>query len=172
VDQPGGVFFAPRSTHGRFDNPDLYESFYLARDKQGAIIERCGEFTVPWHADQLLVRISAFPDPLHLALAEYEIDTELVDFYAIRELAALSVSTVLDVIARDRARTQGLARQAFQHQSDRAGLTWWSFYDPELANVMLWKKDTFRLIGNPMQLTITSPIITETARRFFRQIEH
>jgi hypothetical protein len=105
-------------------------------------------------------------------LAEYEIDTELVDFYAIRELAALSVSTVLDVIARDRARTRGLARQAFRHQSDRAGLTWWSFYDPELANVMLWKKDALRLIGNPMQLTITSPIITETARRFFRQIEH
>jgi hypothetical protein len=168
-DQPGGALFVPVGGHNRFDNPKLYHAFYASTDPAGAIIERLGDLDA-WNADALLAPKPARV-PLPLALSEYEANVHLLDLANVSTLTHLAVARATTVVTRDRTATQALAAEAFQlHATDHHGLAWWSYYDPEIVNVILWTlADVNYLSSTP--LAVTTPTLIATAARFHRKIE-
>ncbi|HVA29058.1 MAG TPA: RES family NAD+ phosphorylase, partial [Candidatus Baltobacteraceae bacterium] len=156
-DEPGGALFIPNGGAGRFDNPKLYKAFYAALEPQCAIVETLGEIAT-WDDRDFMraIRVDGTWKQIKLALATYEIDAKIVNLARIEQLAELGVTSVTEIVTRQRRVTQAVASLAFAHDmfNEHAGLAWWSFYLPEWSNVMLWNSDAVTLAGAPETLNV------------------
>ncbi|MHB1711663.1 MAG: RES domain-containing protein [Acidimicrobiales bacterium] len=125
--------FVPRSTgQHRIDNPDRYDTLYLARAAAGAVAERFGPFT-HW-GDWLLEHPRGFT--ARLVTFDLPDDRAVLDLDNAGELVARSMRPSR-VVTRNRTTTQAWAARV--HSEDRwAGVSWWSFYDPDWASCGLW----------------------------------
>jgi RES domain-containing protein len=166
---PGGALYVPIGGRGRFDNPKLYRALYASADPLCAVIERFGDFD-EWSSDTFLIPTTLASHPLPLVLSAYEADIVLHDLALVDTLHTLAVERAPDVVTRDRARTQALAAQIFTSKDERHGLAWWSFYNPDLTNVMLWNTKHIRTAGAPQILTVQGEFVTTAARRFHRRL--
>lgn len=127
---PGSV---PRSSgQHRIDNPDRYDTLYVALSAAGAVAERFGLFA-QW-GDWLLEHPRGFT--AQLVTFDLSDDRPLLDLDDAGELAARAMRPSR-VVTRDRTTTQAWAARA--HGEDRwAGVSWWSYYDPDWTSCGLW----------------------------------
>jgi len=125
--------FVPRSTgQHRIDNPERYDTLYLAGSVAGAVAERFGTFA-SW-GDWLLEHPRGFT--ARLVTFDLSDDRGVLDLDDAGELVARSLRPSR-IVTRDRATTQAWAARL--HGEGRwAGVSWWSFYDPDWASCALW----------------------------------
>ncbi|MGH7920788.1 MAG: RES family NAD+ phosphorylase [Candidatus Dormibacteraceae bacterium] len=131
--QPYHPSFVPRSSgQHRIDNAERYDTLYLSAQAPGAVAERFGTF-LEW-GDWLLEH----PRGFNAQLVAFELDE------ARRVLDLDDAGTLLErslrpsrVITRDRRTTQAWASDI--HDEGRwAGVSWWSYYNPDWASCGLW----------------------------------
>ena len=125
--------FVPRSSgQHRVDNADRYDTLYVSGAAAGAVAERFGVFA-DW-GDWLLDHPRGFTVQLvTLSLSDDLLVLDLDDAHALIE-RSLRPSRV---VTRDRLTTQSWA--AAIYDEDRwAGVSWWSYYDPDWASCGLW----------------------------------
>lgn len=146
----------PRHEHqggGRFDNPDVYTVSYLGADPTTAIAETLQGFN-HWTADTL-----RHPKGWHRVLAVYEIDHERYPVLDLDDPNALAerALTPSSVVARNRPRTQAIARKIWEeraHDGSRrwSGLRWWSLVHPDLRPVAIWQIEdlALRSVASPL----------------------
>ncbi|MEO6990334.1 MAG: RES family NAD+ phosphorylase [Candidatus Baltobacteraceae bacterium] len=163
-DRPGGALYAPASTSGRIDNPTLYQVLYLSSHPEGAVAESLGRLRI-WR-DESFLRTGV---RLALAVVEVEESTQIVDLTRVEVLVALGVVLATEVISRDRASTQSLARRVFERGRSE-GMSWWSYYNPDWLNVGLWSLSSVHLIGTPELLATEHPAVVAAAESLPRQI--
>jgi hypothetical protein len=165
--QPGGALYIPPQTgSGRLDNPDLYSVLYLGNSPAGAIAEAFGRF--PEWTPAILRGSPSLAGSVR-ALARYELDPSetLCDLDDARQLVRLRLRPS-DVVARDYARTRAWARRIFETHA-WAGISWWSYYDPQWTSVGLWKTDRLSL-GEVRELRLDDFALLEAARIIVRRI--
>lgn len=159
---------------GRWDNPGLYDAWYLSREPEGAVGETFGNIP-DWTPSML-----QHPDGrLHRALATFSVpdDIPVFDFDDPANLVRLGMRPSR-VVVRNKAFTQGKAALVFAERDDAgkrrwAGLGWWSFHRPTWDNIMLWHVpgDAFPLtVMDVAMLTMSSPALIEAARALNRPI--
>lgn len=122
----------------RWDNPHLYEAWYLSPVAEGAIGEAFGNIPI-WTEDML-----EHPTGLRRSLATFSApdDLSLFDFDDAANLQRVGMRPS-QVVIRNKAFTQGKAAALFGERhhdgsSRWAGVRWWSFHRPTWSNVMLW----------------------------------
>ncbi len=134
---------------GRWDNADLYRSWYLSTSPEGAAGETFGNLPV-WTSDMFDV-----PTGFRRALATFSVPEDL-PLFSLDDAANLLRLNMRpsQVVTRNAPYTQKVAARLFAERSadgDRswAGLTWWSYHRPNWTNVFLWSAE-----GAPAQLTL------------------
>ncbi len=125
--------FVPRSSgQHRVDNPDRYNTLYLAGSPAGAVAERFGAFA-HW-GDWLLEHPRGFS--ARLVTFDLSDDRRVLDLDNPDELAARMLRPSR-VVTRDRITTQAWAARV--HDEARwVGVSWWSFYNPDWTACGLW----------------------------------
>lgn len=164
---PGGALYVPPSSGlGRIDNPEEYDAFYLAGIEEAAVAESFGNLAV-WR-DESFVEAGR---NVRYALAAYDLSKEarLFDFNDVEALQSLGVRRPTQVITRDRRSTQELALRIYRRRRF-AGVTWWSYYNPDWPICGLWNVAQLRLLGEPMALSATAPAVQRAAAAIVRQI--
>jgi len=135
--EPGHARFVhPDQGSGRWDNPDLYALLYVAASATGAIGEAFAGLSI-WSEAML-----GYPTILgsRRRLVAYELDDQrhqLLDFDDAKTLAERGLRPT-DIVKRNRARTQAIARDVFAEGS-WAGLSWWSMHYPDWRLHALWE---------------------------------
>lgn len=125
---------------GRLDNPRHYDTWYFAASPEAAVGEVFGDITV-WGDD--MVEIPALPTaPRTLGVFELPDDVRLLDLDDARALQSRGLRPT-QVIARNRAVSQGWALEIFAEQNDLGerrwdGVRWWSFHRPHWTVFGLW----------------------------------
>lgn len=125
-------FVPPTSGQHRMDNPGRFDVLYLSTSRAGAVAEAFGSWA-EW-GDFL----TEHPQGFTRVLATFELPdpVSILDLDDGTELAARGLKPSR-VVTRDRATTQGWALAAFEEDA-WAGISWWSFYDPEWTSCGLW----------------------------------
>jgi len=149
---PGARLGAPGSaTHlhhpqgnGRWDNPSLYDAWYLSTTPEGAVAESFGNL-LHWTPEMFEV---PFLPGASRAVATFSIpdDLPIVDLDGASTLVSRGMRPT-QVVIRNPGYTQGRAATAFAEQEANgrrrwAGLSWWSFHRPVFTNVALWATPT------------------------------
>jgi hypothetical protein len=163
VKQPGGALYTPRSRgFWRIDNPDLYDVFYASDRPEGAVAETFGRYSV-WRSEMF-----ATAQGLPFALARYKTadDASWVDLDNARELVGLRLKPS-DVVSRDRTKTQQWARRIYLSRRG-IGVSWWSYYDPDVHTFGLWDVSGLTTDGEPTTLDLDDPYVVATAERINR----
>jgi len=152
---------------GRWDNPALYDAWYLSPAAEGAVGETLGNLAT-WSADML-----EHPSGLRRALATFSVDDDLsiFDFDDATNLQHLGMRPS-QVVIRNKAFTQSKAAALFaetHHDGRRrwAGVSWWSYHRPSWRNVMLWATPAEPAPLTPQSvqpLTLSSIAVIEAAR--------
>lgn len=156
VDQPGGALFIPRSSTGRFDNPDLFQGLYCAASPEAAIGERFARLRA-WHPASFQNAKATF------ALATIDTqDLALADLGHVPTLTKLGIQRVVDVVTRDRAVSQPVAARVY-HLGTTHGITWWSAYVADWTNALVWDTSRLALVGEPETLSVTHPAVVAAA---------
>ena len=144
-DHPGHPLYVhPDQGRGRWDNPGLYRSTYVAASPSGAVGEAFAGLST-WSRAML-----PFPSVAgsSRALGVYALDEEaypLLDLDDARMLVERALRPT-DVVIRNRPRTQEIARQA--HAEGRwAGLSWWSMHRPQWTLYVLWEAGSLTVEG-------------------------
>lgn len=151
----------------RWDNPALYDAWYLSQAAEGAAGETFGNLA-SWSADML-----EHPSGLHRALATFSVvdDLSIFDFDDATNLKRLGMRPT-QVVIRNKSFTQAKAADLFaETESDGsrrwAGVSWWSYHRPSWRNVMLWGTSTEPApltLHSVDPLALTSTPIVEAAR--------
>jgi len=157
----------------RWDNPSLYDAWYLAAAAEGAVGETFGNLAT-WSTDML-----EHPTGLQRAIATFSTpdDLSLFDFDDAGNLQRVGMRPS-QVVIRNKAFTQGKAAALFaetQDDGDRrwAGVSWWSFHRPTWRNVMLWgtsARPAPLSLQNVETLTLASTGVVEAARALTRPL--
>lgn len=166
--RPGHWSFVPTpQLHGRWDNADLYDSWYFSLSAVGAVAESF------YNKNRWIPEVFLTPAGHARAIAEFAFDgPELLDLDDAATLLELGVSPS-QVVVQDLGVTQNLARRVFEEWGDRyAGLRWWSSQMPSETSVLLWGDDGrppegLRLMGS-QQLGVEHPAVVEAAARLYR----
>jgi hypothetical protein len=148
------------------DNPDLYSVLYLGNSPAGAIAEAFGRF--PEWTPAILRGSPSLAGSVR-ALARYELDSRkfLCDLDDPKQLLRLRLCPS-DVVSREYARTRAWARRIFETRA-WAGISWWSYYDPQWTSVGLWKTDRLSLV-EVRELRLDDPSLLDAARVIVRRI--
>ena len=132
---PGHPSYVHRpQTKGRWDNPSLYDSWYLSTSPEGAIAETFGNFEF-W-ANAMFVRAYLPAGRMTLGIFEAPDDMGICDLDDANNLLHLGMKPS-QVVTRNLPYTQARAADAFA-EGRWAGLGWWSFHRPFWSNRMLW----------------------------------
>lgn len=156
---------------GRWDNPDLYDAWYLSLTPEGAIGETFGN--IPTWSDEMIDH----PTGLRRALAVFSIPDELpiFDFDDPENLLHLGMRPT-QVVIRNKTFTQNKAAVLHQERytdgsAQWAGLKWWSFHRPTWNNLMLWSTPAAPAplkLQDIEQLTIATPTLIDAANTLSR----
>lgn len=166
--RPGHWSYLPRpQLHGRWDNAELYDSWYFSRSAVGAVAESF------YSKRQWIPEVFLTPEGHPRAIAEFELPhAELVDFDDAATLLRLGLAPSQVVVPNLRL-TQGIGRDVFLAESDEhAGLSWWSSQLPSETSVLIWGQDGvpprgLRLVGI-QSLSVEHPAVIEAASRLYR----
>lgn len=161
---PGSPSYLHRpQSKGRWDNPSLYDGWYLARSAEGAVAETFGNLAT-WSA-------AMFERPYlpggRLTLGVFEVPDEVAicDLDDAATLVRLGMRPS-QVVIRDPSYTRRRAADIFAE--DRwAGIGWWSFHRPNWSNVLLWSTPAapapLRHVADE-GLALDHPALVEAAR--------
>ena len=167
--KPGHWSFLPRpQLHGRWDNADLYDSWYLSRSAVGAIAESF------YNKQRWIPEVFLTPagQPRALAIFELDEDRTLLDLDDARVLTKLEVRPS-QIVVQDIGTTQNIAREFYANTAGtHSGVSWWSSQLPAETSVMLWGVDGavptgLKLVGIE-QLSESHPAVIEAASRLYR----
>lgn len=158
---------------GRWDNPAIYDAWYLSPAAEGAVGETFGNLFT-WSAEML-----EHPSGLRRALATFSVDDDLpvFDFDDATNLHRLGMRPS-QVVIRNKSFTQGKAATLFAETTADgrrrwAGVSWWSYHRPTWRNIMLWTKPT-EASGLALQhvepLTLDSVPVVEAARALHKRL--
>ncbi|MHB1534881.1 MAG: RES domain-containing protein [Acidimicrobiales bacterium] len=158
----------PRSSgQHRIDNLDRYDTLYVSATAPGAVAERFGAFR-EW-GDWLLEH----PRSFDARLVTFDLPDErpLLDLDDAHHLVERSLRPSR-VVTRDRQVTQTWAVAA--HDESRwAGISWWSYYNPDWASGGLWCKPGEGIIAGLDLVGVESlgaghPAVIEAGRALLR----
>lgn len=166
--RPGHWSFVPQpQLHGRWDNADLFDSWYFSRSAVGAVAESF------YSKSRWIPEVFLAPTGHPRAIAEFELTgRELLDLDDAETLMGLGVSPS-QVVVQDLGVTQDLARRVFETRGELfAGLSWWSSQMPSETSVLLWGQGGepppgLSLIGI-QNLSVEHPAVIEAASRLYR----
>lgn len=136
---PGGALWWPRALQGagRHDNPDLYGCMYVSETPVSGVAEALAPFRATGElVPEMLVRGDR---PLALAALSLDPDEALVDLDDGAVLAGEGLLPSM-VATRDRALTQGWARELHERHPPAPGLRWWSTLEAAWINVTLFDR--------------------------------
>lgn len=158
----------------RWDNPDLYDSWYVAMSPEGAIGETFGNLE-RWTPRMFETGTRG----LRRALATFSVPDDLAvfDFDNATNLESIGMRPS-EVVIRNTPATQRRAAALFNERNPNgsrrwAALQWWSYHYPRWTNLFLWSTATeaapltFRRIDD---LDLTSPEIVEAAEALRRPL--
>lgn len=124
--------------NGRWDNPTLYDAWYLSSAAEGAVGETFGNIPV-WTEEML-----EHPTGLRRTLATFSVadDLSVFDFDDAANLLSIGMRPS-QVVTRNKGFTQGRAGALFAERRPDGtrrwdALGWWSFHRPTWGNLMLW----------------------------------
>lgn len=167
--KPGHWSYLPRpQLHGRWDNADLYDSWYLSRSAVGAIAESF------YNKQRWIPEVFLTPAGHSRAMAVFEFDDDrpLLDLDDAEVLSRLGVKPS-QVVVQDLSTTQQIARRVHEAAArEYAGMSWWSSQLPSQTSVMLWAADAappegLRLVGIE-PLSVEHPAVIEAAAQLYR----
>ncbi|MCS3428256.1 RES domain-containing protein [Mycolicibacterium mucogenicum 261Sha1.1M5] len=168
--KPGHWSFVPRPQfHGRWDNADLYDSWYFSKTAVGAVAESF------YNKRRWIPEVFLTPAGEPRAVVELEYaGPELVDLDDARVLLDLGVRPST-VVVQDLGVTQALAKRVFEERSgDRGGISWWSSQMPAETSVMLWGEGGVPPAGLKVvgiqTLSAEHPAVVEAAGRLYREV--
>ncbi len=162
----GGALFVPAANRrNRIDNPDLYDTLYLAGAPEAAIAESFGRSPI-WTAETFLY---ASGRPYSLVTYSLPDDIRIFDLDDIDALRSVGIRRPSAVVTRDRVRTQAWARTIFE-SGQYAGASWWSYYSPDWIVMGLWNRAKLTMI-TPETLSPNSNPVREAAKTIVRQID-
>ena len=176
--EPGHLSFVPLQSHrGRWDNPDLYTTWYFGESPVAAVAESFASLS-RWTAD--MFDYPALPGARRTLLTAHVDETvSLLDLDDAQTLLDWRLRPT-QVVTRNRTATQECARR-FHLDSHRdgtakwAGLRWWSIHRPQWGLVALWSPP-----GQPLDLPLTveeeplslaHPAVVEAGRTLAKHIE-
>lgn len=158
---------------GRWDNPDLYDAWYLATSAEGAIGESFGDLET-WDEGMFDTGIG-----MRRALATFQIpdDLALFDFNDPINLVHIGMRPS-DVVIRNTPTHQRRAASLFEEKgTDGApvwrGVQWWSYHHASWTNIMLWSTLTRPApltLLRVEDLTLTSPAVVDAAVALHRPL--
>lgn len=168
--RPGHWSFVPSpQLHGRWDNADLYDSWYFSRTAVGALAESF------YNKRRWIPEVFLTPAGEPRALAEFRYEgPELLDLDDAGALARLGVRPS-EIVVHDLGVTQGIARRVFEREAPaRGGLSWWSSQMPSETSVLLWgdggkPPGGLELVGI-QALSVDHPAVVEAAARLYREV--
>ncbi len=168
--RPGHWSFVPRpQTQGRWDNAELYDSWYFSRSAVGAVAESF------YSLNRWIPEVFLTPAGQPRAIAEFEFTgSPLLDLDDPTTLLDLDERPSGIVIA-NLAHTQQLARRIFEtHGGRHAGISWWSSQLPSETSVVLWVSDAappagLKLIGI-QNLSVDHPAVVDAATKLYRRL--
>ena len=167
--KPGHWSYLPRpQLHGRWDNADLYDSWYFSRSQVGALAESF------YNKQRWVPEVFLTPHGHRRALAVFEFEPQkpLLDLDDAAVLLEFDI-TPSQVVVQDLTTTQEIARRIYRHAGDRfSGITWWSSQLPSQNSVLLWGADAapppgLRLAGLE-PLSTTHPSVIDAAAQLYR----
>lgn len=168
--KPGHWSYLPRPQfHGRWDNCDLFDSWYFSRTAVGAVAESF------YNKRRWIPEVFLTPAGEPRALAEFRYTgAEPLDLDDAAMLVRLGVRPS-EIVVQDLGVTQGIARRVFETAApERGGLAWWSSQMPSETSVMLWgaggaAPSGLELVGI-QSLSSEHPAVVEAAARLYRQL--
>lgn len=156
----------------RWDNPHLYDAWYLARSPECAIGETFGNLAT-WSADMF----NTGTPGVRRTLATFEApdDLAIFDFDDAANLQRLGMRPST-VVIRNAPVTQAHAAALFQERNPDgtrrwAALQWWSFHAPVWHNLMLWSTPTEPAplaLVDVTHLTLATPAVAAAAKTLRR----
>jgi hypothetical protein len=161
---------------GRLDNPSNYDTWYFATTPEAAVGEVLGDHSV-WGDDNFV-----FPQlpGARRVLGVFQIadDTKLLDLDDARAMLDRGLRPT-QVIARNRAVTQGWALAVFGERDDTGGrcwdgIRWWSFQRPHWTVIGLWYSAEEHLrheLVDVEQLSIDHPAVRDAAHSLARILQ-
>lgn len=167
--KPGHWSFLPRpQTHGRWDNADLYDSWYLSCSAIGAVAESF------YNKQRWIPEVFLTPAGHSRAIAifEYDEDRTLLNLDDAEVLSTLTIRPS-QVVVPDLKTTQDIARRVHTLAAgDHSGISWWSSQLPTESSVLLWGADGappggLKLVGIE-PLSVEHPAVIEAATRLYR----
>lgn len=168
--RPGHWAYLPRpQLHGRWDNAELYDSWYFSRSAVGAVAESF------YSKRQWIPEVFLTPTGQPRAVAEFELpDVALVDLDDAATLLRLGLAPS-QVVVPDLRRTQRIGRDIFLSDSaEHAGISWWSSQLPSETSVLIWGEGGapppgLRLVGI-QSLSTEHPAVIEAAGKLYRML--
>ncbi|WP_375294952.1 RES domain-containing protein [Brevibacterium sp.] len=153
--------------HGRWDNPDLYDSWYFAKSAEGAVGEVFGNLA-RWTPAMFDTRTPG----LRRALAVCSVPDELstFNFDDARNLVTINMRPS-EVVIRNKAFTQKRASSLWAETGSDglprwSGLEWWSFHFPQWTNLMMWVdplEPSPATLREVIPLNLSTPAVIEAA---------
>lgn len=174
--KPGHWSYVPSpQLHGRWDNTELYDSWYFSRSAVGALAESF------YNKRQWIPEVFLTPQNEPRVIAEFTFDGELLDLDSAETLMAIGIRPSA-VVVQDLGVTQGIARHIYENkiagngppdaEREPRGLTWWSSQMPSETSVVLWGHDGAVPAGltfvGIQPLSIEHPAVIEAASRLYR----
>lgn len=166
--RPGHWSYVPSpQLHGRWDNPDLYDSWYFSLSPVGAVAESF------YNKSRWIPEVFLTPLGHPRAIAEFEASApRLLDLDDAGTLLDLGVAPSR-IVVQDLSFTQNLAREIFEARGGEVdGLSWWSSQMPSEISAILWAQEQqpppgLKLVGI-QNLSIDHPAVVEAAARLYR----
>lgn len=159
---------------GRWDNRDLYDSWYLARSAEGAVGEAFGNLPT-WSSEMFHTGMPG----LRRALAVFSVPDDLAVFNFDDAANLLRVGMrPSEVVIRNKAATQQRAAALFEQRSaDGArrwqALQWWSYHHASWVNLMLWStpdEPAPLRLTHVEELTLSTAAVQEAAEVLMRPL--
>ena len=162
----------PHQGAGRSDDPRKeYLVLYLADTAEAAVAEAFGRYP-EWRSAIFDVPPGA-PHNARRALFTYQGEPRVCDLDDSRRLVECGLRPSR-VVTRDRTVTQEWARAIYERsitegEREFAGLSWWSYYNPDWSSIGLWEVDL--TVEDVEVLSLESLIVQETAFEIARVVE-
>lgn len=162
-------YVPPHQLHGRWDNSDLYQSWYFSCTAVGAVAESFYNKRV-WIPEVFLTPLGEAR-----AIAEFTFSGgPLLDLDDAATLLEIGVRPS-QVVVPDIGVTQDIARELFETYGDtHAGITWWSSQLPAEQSVLLWAAGGEPPAGLSLDgiqpLSTAHPAVIEAAGRLYRPL--
>lgn len=161
------LYLWPKQGAGRVDDPEHeYLVLYVSSKPAGAIAEAFGRFP-EWTRDILEPPPGSSPGT-RKALVRYGGEPAITDLDDPQVLLELGLRPS-QVIARDYTTTQAWSR-AIHNDGGSDGISWWSFYGAQWDSIGLWDRSSLEVAGEPEELTLDHPAVTEAAAAISRII--